>query len=303
MPGQGQFGLVLATVAGGLGALMATAPAGEKGAILTAPVRIGMVNSLFPDTPEATVDAMMQSFAAILESQTGLVGTLTTWGDAVQLGKMLTEDKVHLGVFPGIDFGWARQKCPTIRPLVIAVNQHRQLRALVLVQADAKIEKLADLQGKAFALPQNTREHCHLFLERSLQATGHEPKKLFAQITRPPTIEDALDDVVDNIVQGVLVDGVALDCYQRRKPGRFSKLKIVEKSEIFPPAVVAYRPGALDDATLAKFRDGMINANKGVPGRQFMTLWNMTGFEPMPADYDQIVDAIVKVYPAPVPAK
>ena len=303
MPGQGQFGLVLATVAGGLGALMATAPAGEKDAILTAPVRIGMVNSLFPDTPEATVNAMMQSFAATLESQTGLVGTLTTWGDAVQLGKMLTEDKVHLGVFPGIDFGWARQKCPTIRPLVIAVNQHRQLRALVLVQADAKIEKLADLQGKAFALPQNTREHCHLFLERSLQATGHEPKKLFAQITRPPTIEDALDDVVDNIVQGVLVDGVALDCYQRRKPGRFSKLKIVEKSEIFPPAVVAYRPGALDDATLAKFRDGMINANKGVPGRQFMTLWNMTGFEPMPADYDQIVEAIVKVYPAPVPAK
>jgi hypothetical protein len=34
-----------------------------------------------------------------------------------------------------------------------------------------------------------------------------------------------------------------------------------------------------------------------------MTLWNMTGFEPMPADYDQIVEAIVKVYPAPVPAK
>ena len=295
--------LILATMAGWLGALLAAAPAGEKDAIPTAPLRIAMVNSLFPDTPEATVDAMMQSFAAILESQTGLVGTLTTWGDAVQLGKMLTEDKVHLGVFPGIDFGWARQKCPTIRPLVIAVNQHRQLRALVLVQADAKIEKLADLQGKAFALPQNTREHCHLFLERSLQATGHEPKKLFAQITRPPTIEDALDDVVDNIVQGVLVDGVALDCYQRRKPGRFSKLKIVEKSEIFPPAVVAYRPGALDDATLAKFRDGMINANKGVPGRQFMTLWNMTGFEPMPADYDQIVEASVKVYPAPVPAK
>ena len=115
--------------------------------------------------------------------------------------------------------------------------------------------------------------------------------------------EQRIVNVVDNIVQGVLVDGVALDCYQRRKPGRFSKLKIVEESEIFPPAVVAYRPGALDDAALARFRDRMISTKKGAAGRRFLTLWKLTGFEPIPADYDQIVDAIVKVYPTPVPAK
>ena len=65
---------------------------------------------------------------------------------------------------------------------------------------------------------------------------------------------------------------------------------------------MAYHPGALDDDTLNKFRDGMINANKNALGRQFMTLWKLTAFEPVPADFDQTVTAIVKAYPPPAPA-
>jgi ABC-type phosphate/phosphonate transport system substrate-binding protein len=297
------FGLMLGAMAGALRGLITPAAAGDRDAAGVRAVRVGMVRSLFRDTPEAMVSSMMQPFSAIIESQTGIVGQMVPGGEPVNLGRMLAEDKVHLAVFHGFEFGWAQQACPCIRPLVIAVNQQRHLRAMVLVSADAKVEKMTDLQGKAFAIPQKSREHCHLFVERGLQATGCEPKKFFSQITNPTTIEDALDDVVDNVVQGALVDGVSLDGYKYRKPARFTRLKVIEQSEVFPAAVVAYRPGALDDATISKFRDGMINANKGVLGRQFMTLWKMTGFEPVPADYDRIMAAILKVYPAPAPTK
>jgi ABC-type phosphate/phosphonate transport system substrate-binding protein len=122
----------------------------------------------------------------------------------------------------------------------------------------------------------------------------------FGKITNPATVEDALDDVVDGVAQVCVVDSVALDCYKRRKPGRFAKLKIAHSSEIFPAAVVAYRTEILDEATRARFRDGMMNANRTARGRWLMTLWKLTGFEPVPPDYDRTLTEIAKAYPAPL---
>lgn len=265
----------------------------------TGTVRIGLISSLFSDVPEPLVMAMMQPFSALMEEQTGMSGQLVACGDANNLGQQLTEDKVQLGVFHGIEFGWARQKHPELRPLVIAVNEQRYLYAHFVVRADGKIGNLCDLQGKALALPPQTREHCRLFLRRHCLEGKKEPASFFSKVTAPANVEDALDDVVDGVVQVCVVDGVSLDCYKRRKPGRFAKLKILQSSETFPAAVVAFRPGILDEPTLKRFHDGMINANRTVAGRQLMTLWKLTGFEAVPQDYDKILTAIVKVYPAP----
>src|SRR5207302_5268891 len=114
------------------------------------------------------------------------------------------------------------------------------------------------------ALPNQTREHCQMFLRRNCLQCKKEPAKFFSKITNPANVEDALDDVFDRVVQVCVVDGVSLDCYKRRKPGRFAKLKIVYSSETFPAAVVAFRPGILDEATLKRFRDGMIHANRTI---------------------------------------
>jgi ABC-type phosphate/phosphonate transport system substrate-binding protein len=277
--------------------------AAEKLPNLATPVRIGMVGSFFRDTPEQLVTTMMQPFGALMEYQTGITGQLIPGGDANNLGQLLVQDKVHLGVFHGIEFGWARQRFPDIRPMVIAVNQHQHLRAIVLVHKDAPIDKFADLKGKALAVPQQSREHCHLFLQRRCLESGLDMKQLFARISNPINVEEALDDLVDNLVQAAIVDGVSVECYQRRKPGRFSRLKMLDQSEIFPAAVVAYHPGGLDDAILRQFREGMINANKAPLGRQFMTLWKLSGFEAIPADYEQIMTDIIKSYPAPKTVK
>jgi ABC-type phosphate/phosphonate transport system substrate-binding protein len=265
----------------------------------TGAVRIGMIHSLFNDIPEATVVAMMQPFSALMEAQTGVSGQLVACGDASNLGQQLMEDKVQLGVFHGIEFAWARLKYPELRPLVIAINQDRYLRACLIVRADSKVTNFADLQGKVLALPQQTRDHCHLFLKHRCLDCKKEPASLFAKITSPANAEDALDEVVDGTAQASVVDGLTLECYKRRKPGRFAKLKIAQPSEPFPAAVVAFRPGILDEAMLTRFRDGMLTANRTAMGRQLMTLWKLTGFDPVPPDYDQALIDIAKAYPPP----
>jgi ABC-type phosphate/phosphonate transport system substrate-binding protein len=264
-------------------------------------VRIGMISSLFSDIPETTVVAMMQPFSALMEAQTGVSGRLVPCGDASNLGQQLMEDKVQLGVFHGIEFAWARLKYPELRPLVIAINQQRYLRACLIVRADSNIGDFGDLKDKVLALPQQTRDHCHLFLKQRCLECKKEPAGFFAKVTSPPNVEDALDEVVDGTVQASVVDGLSLDCFKRRKPGRFAKLKVAQSSELFPAAVVVFRPGILDDAMLARFRDGMLNANRTALGRQLMTLWKLTGFEQVPSDYEQALVEIAKAYPPPVP--
>jgi ABC-type phosphate/phosphonate transport system substrate-binding protein len=289
---------VVALLAGFSGILSSDLTAGNRVA-RTGAVRIGLISSLFCDMPEPIVMALMQPFGALMEEQTGVCGELVPCGDANNLGQQLSDDKIQLGVFHGIEFGWARQKHPELRPLVIAVNEQRCLRAHLVVRADSKVSCLGDLQGKALALPNQTRDHCRMFLQRRCQEWKKNPADFFSKITNPANVEDALDDVVDGVVQVCVVDSISFDCYKRRKPGRFTKLKIAQSSEAFPAAVVVFRPGILDEATLKRFRDGMINANRTVVGRQMMTLWKLTGFEEVPADYDQTLTEIVKAYPAP----
>lgn len=270
-----------------------------EGAEGNAPVRIGMIGSLFRDVPEGTVAAMMTPFSTIMEAQTGVKGTIVPGGTLDQLSQQLAEDKVQIAVFHGIEFAWARQKYPELRPLAIAVNQHRTLLAYLLVKADQSAKDFGDLHDQSLALPLGTKVHSQLFVERRCQACKKEPQQHFSKISTPPNAEEAIDDVVDGVAAATVVDGVTLESYKRRKPGRFSKLKIIQTSEPFPAAAVAYRPGTLSDATLDRFRRGLINANTNILGKQMLTLWKLSGFESVPEDYDQLLANIVKSYPAP----
>ena len=260
-------------------------------------VRIGLISSLFRDVPRAAVTSIMQPFAALMESQTGMAGTLIPGGDADDLAEQLATDKLQLAVFHGIEFAWARLKHPDLRPLVIAINRDRRLQAFVLVRDDRDADRLADLKGTTLALGKGTKEHCRVFVERRCGACGKEGRDFFRKVTTPPNVESALDDVVDGLATATVVDRVALDCYQRRKPGRHARLRVLARSELFPAAVVAYRVGALEAATLDRFHDGMIAAGRTAMGRQLMTLWKLTGFEEVPEDYDRTCAEIVKAYP------
>src|SRR6516164_5218266 len=80
---------------GCLGLICASIPAAEKEAA-SAAVRIGLVASFFRDTPEALMRTMVQPFGSVLESQTGIAGQLVPAADAVDLGRLLVQNKADL---------------------------------------------------------------------------------------------------------------------------------------------------------------------------------------------------------------
>ena len=74
-------------------------------------------------------------------------------------------------------------------------------------------------------------------------------------------------------------------------------MRVLKQSEKFAPVTVAYQPGKLDQDTLNRIRDGMIEANKTERGRKLIDLCRLTGFAAVPADFDQLVAENVKTYP------
>jgi ABC-type phosphate/phosphonate transport system substrate-binding protein len=265
----------------------------------TTHIRVGLVGTLFRDTPEPIVQIVLKPFKSLLESQTGVTGQIVAGGDCESLGQQLKEDKVQLGVFHGIEFAWARLKNPTLKPLLIAVNQHRYLRAILVVRQDSKAACCGDLQGQCLAIPRLSREHCRLFLERRCCPLDYTPDKTFKPLLISTDAEEALEAVVDGAAQGALVDEVELEAYQKLKPGRHAKLKKLLESERFPCAVVAYNVGRLPEAQLKVFREGMMASKNNRRSRELLDMCRITGFEAIPADYEQMLVDIVKAYPPP----
>jgi len=262
-------------------------------------LRVGIMASFYRDRPEETVKTTVESFKELILAHTGFQGDPVKVESFEKLGEDLTKDRMQLGVFFGHEFAWAREKYPELKPLVIVVNQIPYQRAYLLVRKDDKLSAFSDLKGKSLAIARHTHEPCYLFLERKCQATGVKMEDFFPKITHPDNVEAALDDLVDGTVGAALVDEVAISSYKRRKPGRFAKLNELERFPIFPAGVVAYLTDKWNDADLKSIRDALLNAHQNAEGRQLLTMWRLTGFEPVPEDYDERLKGIAKEYPLP----
>src|SRR5262249_40938735 len=92
---------------------------------------------------------------------------------------------------------------------------------------------------------------------------------------------------------------LGLEVYQRRKPGRFARLKKLSESPLMPPALIAYYDGNLDPQIVTRLRDGLTEAHQKRDGELFLTLFRLTRFAPPPRDFEPVLADTMKTYPAP----
>lgn len=262
-------------------------------------ILVGIAGTLTRNVPTATLLATRPAVDGFMESSSGLPVTILAPQPSHELADRLADDRVQLGIFPGVEFAWERAKHPELRPLAIVVNQQRDRQAMLVVRADSLAVGFSDLKDGKLALPKRSPEHCRLFLDASCRTMGLRLERAFSQITEPATIEDALDDLVDGIIATAVVDRAGLKAYARRKPGRFGKLKVLVSSDHFPDPVIAYRAGALDEAVIQRLHRGLSQADKTPEGRNILTLWMATAFEIPTAEYDRLLVEILKTNPNP----
>jgi len=243
-------------------------------------------------------DAALDTLKAFIRDETGFQNDIVNEKNWQELTEKLVKGQLHIGVYQGHEFAWAQEKHSELQPLALAINVYRYPVAYVVTQKDKPAKDFAGLKGQSLTLSSNSPPYLTFYLEREAKVQNLD--KFFSKVTTPESVEDAIDDVVDGIVQATVVDRTALEGYKRRKPGRFAKLKEVVHSEPFPPTVIAYYDRVVDDATLVRFKDGILSANKKEKGQMMLTLFRLSGFETAPPDFPKVLGATRKLYPPEV---
>jgi ABC-type phosphate/phosphonate transport system substrate-binding protein len=100
-----------------------------------------------------------------------------------------------------------------------------------------------------------------------------------------------------------VADHVSWTSFQKLHPGTTRALRVLGQSEDFPPAVLVYKEGGLDETALARLRDGLLTAHKTAKASRLMGLIRVEKFDAVPAGYEEAVRACLKAYPAPPPEK
>jgi ABC-type phosphate/phosphonate transport system substrate-binding protein len=241
----------------------------------------------------------LETLKGFIKEETGLNNTIERQKDWRELTDKMAKGQLQLGVFQGYEFAWAQEKHGDLKPLALAVNIYRYPIAYVVTRRDNAAKDFAGLQGQSLCLPNTGQHYLRLFVEHESQVSGKDRTAFFSKITSQDNAEDALDDVVDGTVQATAVDRTTLEAFKRRKPGRFNQLKEIAHSQPFPPVTVAYYDKVLDEATLRRFRDGLLNAGKKEKGRTMLTLFKLTGFDAVPEDFGKVLAETRTTYPPP----
>jgi ABC-type phosphate/phosphonate transport system substrate-binding protein len=262
-------------------------------------LQIGLDRSLFRDTPQLITHTIAQAFKYAFENHVGLCGEVKSGTDALTLARQLHDREVHVALFSGHEFAWAREQYPDLQPLVVVSSPYQRQACLVVSRA-SRVESVADLKGKVVSMPRRVPSFCRLFLERSC-GIGNRPEVFYSKMERPADSEDALEDVIDGQVGAALVHVGHLEAFKTARPDRYAKLKELARSELFPPIVLAYDPKGLGEAQVRTIRTGMLEMNKTRQGQEFLNLCRMRKFEAAPRDFEQLLHSITKAYPSPEP--
>jgi len=261
-------------------------------------VRIGMMRTIFKDTPDSLLQILMKPFSAVMESQTGLSGDLVMTPSYDKLGKQLSDGDIQVGVFHGFEFAWAKLKYPELEPLMLAVNNKAPLKSYVVVADNSEIKSVSDLKGKSVSFARGNREHCRLFMEHRILPANTSAGKFFSKINNNADAEDAFDGLASGDVEAVLTDSAPWESFKTQKPGTAGKLRVVMISEEFIPAVIGYNPNKLDKNIMDSFKKGMLSASDNPKSKRMLEFVKISSFETIPADFSTQLVELLKSYPA-----
>jgi len=255
-------------------------------------LRIGFVESIVQESPVSRRQAFSKEFSDLVRDFTGMKSTVTQGINSETAAKQLEDGKWDLGIFHGLEYAWVIGNHPKLKTLMITTTRVSPVKAVLVAKKEGGANSAADLKGKNISLLQVM--HCKLFAEK----IAGKSRDYFGNISPTRSVEDALDELLGDHVQGAIVDTAALAVYKNLQPGRYDRLKVVTESEPFPPAIIVYREGHLSKAMLERLKTGMMKANQTDRGRESLDAFKVTGFADVPADFQQSLANIVQAYPA-----
>jgi len=259
--------------------------------------KIGIPRSIFRDVPPALLAFAGQPVKELMKTQAGIEGDTVNAPDAMAVARDIDSGKLQLGVFFGHEFAWAKAKYPKLEAIVCTAPRPRELQAFLLVRWDCEAKSLADMRGTKLAIANKSRDHARMYLaKKQADELGSES---FCAIDKCDTVHDAIEKVLAGEADVTVVDSAAWSYFQKVHPGRSKNLRELARSDVFPPTVIAFKSGLIDESVIKSLRDGLLTAHENAKAARLMNLIRIDRFEPIPENYADSLKACLKAYPAP----
>jgi len=263
--------------------------------------RIGVSKSMYRDVPTELVRLAGQPFQDLMKAQMGLTGEMVPATEAMETARAIDAGKLHLGVFPGHEFAWAKEKYPDLQPLICSVYRPKEIHAVILVRYDCKATTLAEMKDSKLSLSPTLKDHARLFWER-MRAEEMEgptpcaPKKV-------ANVHEAINSLIDGEVDVTVADHADWSYFEKLYPGPAKNVKVLARSEEFPQTVLVYKKGSLSEETIAKIRNGFLTAHENPKAGRMMKMIRIDRFSTIPDTYDESLRTCLKLYPKPLSEK
>jgi ABC-type phosphate/phosphonate transport system substrate-binding protein len=263
--------------------------------------KIGIPRSIFRDVPPALLAFAGQPLKDLMKTQGGIEGDVVNAADAMSVARDIDAGKLHLGVFFGHEFAQAKDKYPKLEAIVCTAPRPREVQAFLIVRWDCEAKSFADMKGTKLAIANKSRDHARLFLaKKQAEELGGESN---CTTEKCDTVHDAIEKVLEGEADVTVVDAAAWNYFQKLYPGRSKNLRELARSDVFPPTVIAYKTGSLDEAVVKSLREGLLTAHENAKAARLMNLIRIDRFDSVPENYDESLKACLKAYPTPLPAK
>jgi ABC-type phosphate/phosphonate transport system substrate-binding protein len=259
-------------------------------------LKIGTPRSAFHDVPDELLPFAGEPFQSLFKQQTGLDGELVQVKTAFDVAEAIDKGTFAFGVLQGHEYAWVKQKYPAMQALFCSCEKPKELRALLLVREDSKLN-CGEFRQAKLALPSKLRDSARLFLNLQKGEGG------FASTQQMPTIHDAIHAVLKGEADVTVADSASWNYFQELYPGPSKSLKVLKQSDPFPQSVLVYKAGSIGDDELKKVRDGFLSAHSNPKVKKLLTTIRIESFEAVPMDYDASIVACLKAYPKPLEGK
>jgi ABC-type phosphate/phosphonate transport system substrate-binding protein len=259
--------------------------------------RIGIAKSVVRDVPHDLLSFAGDPFQELMKLQTGLNGEVRLDNEWPAIVRNLNDGELDLGVLQGHEFAWAKQKYPDLQPLVCSVERPKPVMAYLLVRHNCKAATLSDLKDSKLVLATTLKDYARLFLDkRQAEEMGGVG---FRSIATVDTVHEAIQKVISGEDDLTVTDHAAWNYFQKLYPGASKNLIVMAKSEEFPPTVIVYKKGGVDETALKKMRDGLVTAHETAKGARMMGLVRIEKFVAVPDGFEETISACLKAYPTP----
>jgi ABC-type phosphate/phosphonate transport system substrate-binding protein len=250
-------------------------------------LRIGFSSNAFVNVPRNDMKIAVQVLAKKVARKTfGSVESRIF--DAIsEIENELKAKKLDALAITPDEFLYLRQRMPVDPVMCTVAGSSHEVELLLLVRKDSGFTGVADLKGRAIALPMRNAQYGAIYrtwVETLAMKEGGSLDSFFSSVTEAGSVSQTIMPVFFKKIAACAVTKQAFAVSAELNPQLAQELKVIAQIGRLAGGVILFRKD-LADASKEKTKQALMDLDKDQEGRQLLMLFRLNGLTPYRPEY------------------